>query len=115
MDFYGIFAAVIISILVIILLVVLIVLGIKMIIESVKNEETDCENIKRGIGIVFVQGIATSIDALSVGFTISKYNVYNAIVCAIIIAIITFAVCLIGVKIGNKFGDKYERKAETVG
>lgn len=96
-------------------LVLLTFLGIKMIVESVKNEETDCECIKRGIGIIFVQGIATSIDALSVGFTISKYNVYNAMVCAIIIAVITFGICYVGIILGKKFGTKYSKNAGIFG
>lgn len=96
-------------------LVLLGFLGVKMIVESIKDDETDCENVKRGIGIIFVQGIATSIDALSVGFTISKYNVYNAIVCSLIITIITFAICYVGIILGKKVGTKYSKNAGIIG
>ena len=62
-----------------------------------------------------IQGVATSIDALSVGFTISQYNALEAMISALIIAAITFVICLAGVLIGNKFGTKLSNKAAILG
>lgn len=54
-------------------LILLLFIGGKMLIEGIKN---DCEEEVSAVspGALFVQGIATSIDALSVGFTIAEYN-----------------------------------------
>ena len=53
---------------------------------------------------ILLQGLATSIDALSVGFTISDYNVIQAVVCAVLIMAVTFGICFAGILIGKKFG-----------
>ena len=62
-----------------------------------------------------VQGVATSIDALSVGFVIASLGVMEAIVSALIIAVVTYLVCLIGVNIGRKVGHKYSKYATIAG
>ena len=96
-------------------LILLCYIGGSMLIDGIKNKEGD-ENIKKlTFATLMMQGVATSIDALSVGFTISKYNVYNAIVCAIIIAIITFGICYAGIILGKKFGTKYSKNAGIFG
>ena len=64
---------------------------------------------------LLVQGIATSIDALSVGFTISDYNFMMALVCAVIIAVVTFIICMGGLKIGKTLGTKLAGKAAILG
>ena len=66
-------------------------------------------------GALIVQGIATSIDALSVGFTISDYNFLEALVACLIIGVLTFGICAAGVVIGKKFGTKLEQKASVFG
>lgn len=92
-------------------------IGIKMILEG-KNEDEDSEDEKSltlGIGILLLQGIATSIDALSVGCTISEYGFVMALVCALIIALTTFIICMIGLLIGKNFGTKLSGKANIFG
>lgn len=64
---------------------------------------------------MLVQGIATSIDALSVGFTIADYNGLMALAAALIIGVATFVICMAGVKIGAKFGAKLADKAQILG
>lgn len=97
-------------------LVLLVFIGAKMIYECVKKKEESKTEIKKlGFLTILVQAIATSIDALSVGFTISNYNFLNAFVCALIIAFITFLLCVIGNIIGKKFGTKFSSKAEILG
>ncbi|MBR5295836.1 MAG: manganese efflux pump, partial [Clostridia bacterium] len=59
--------------------------------------------------------IATSIDALSVGFTIADYNYFEALISALIIAVITFVICFGGVGIGKRFGTKLSNKASILG
>ena len=65
--------------------------------------------------MLIMQGIATSIDALSVGFTVSDYNLTQALVCALLIALVTFFICLGGILIGRKFGTKLSGKASIFG
>jgi len=86
-------------------------IGINMIIESFKKEDMD-DSLK--FKEMLVLSIATSLDALSVGMTLSLLRV-NIFLTVCIIAITTFLFCFIGVKIGSKFGFKYKAKAEIVG
>ena len=85
-----------------------------MIVDSLKCKECDC-CAKVGLVALLVQGVATSIDALSVGFTIASYDLLLALASALIIAGVTFVICLLGVFIGKKFGDKFSDKATLVG
>ena len=67
-------------------------IGGKMLIEGIKGEEAE-EAAELSAGALFMQGVATSIDALSVGFTISEYGWFMALVCSLIVAAVTFFIC----------------------
>ncbi len=96
-------------------LILLVYIGGKMLIEGIRNEE-EVEAVKKlSFGALMVQGVATSIDALSVGFTIAEYNWLMALVCAFIIAVVTFFICVAGLQIGKKFGTKLSNKASILG
>ncbi len=88
-------------------------IGGKMLIEGIKGEEGDSEEV--GKGALFVQGIATSIDALSVGFTIAHYQLLEAVIASLIIGAVTLVICLAGLKIGRTFGMKLAGKASILG
>ncbi len=90
-------------------------IGGKMIIEGFKPSEE--EEADKGIGfkVLMVQGIATSIDALSVGFTISDYNAVRALISTLIIGVVTFVICIFGLVIGRKAGTKLSSKASIFG
>ena len=90
-------------------------IGGKMLLDGIKGNEQEESSAKLGIGALFVQGVATSIDALSVGFTIAEYNLTMAILCAVIIAIVTFVICISGLILGKKFGTKFANKATILG
>lgn len=96
-------------------LVLLAYIGGKMLIEGIKGDEEDESSEKLSAGALVIQGIATSIDALSVGFTIADYNFNMALLCALIIAIVTFFICLVGLALGKKFGTKFASKAGILG
>lgn len=86
-------------------------IGISMLVESFKSEEIDSSlNFKE----MLILSLATSLDALSVGMTISLMKV-DIFLSVAVISLITFCFSFVGVKIGNKFGDKYKNKAEIVG
>ena len=98
-------------------------IGGKMLIEGI--EEYKCRQGGGGetcpmpqsltLTALFVQGVATSIDALSVGFTISEYNWIQAAVCAILIALVTFGICFAGVHLGKQFGTALAGKSSIFG
>ena len=98
-------------------LILLLYIGGKMLWESFHNEESDdsSEIKKLTFALLMVQGVATSIDALSVGFTIADYNFSSALVASIIIAAVTFAICITGLKIGKTVGNRLSGKAEILG
>ncbi len=105
-------------------LVLLLFIGGKMLYEGIKNrggndkngEETAATAVTNLTPVrLLVQGIATSIDALSVGFTIAEYKVTEALVCSAIVAAVTFGICVAGTFIGKKFGTKLAGKATILG
>lgn len=90
-----------------------------MLIEGFSSKKDDnSEQVEKKtltFGILILQGIATSIDALSVGFTIAEYYLSVALVCAIIIAFTTFIVSFSGLLIGKKVGTKLNNRASILG
>lgn len=96
-------------------LILLLFIGGRMLVEGIKNKNGENEKTKVGIAALFVQGVATSIDALSVGFTIAEYGLLMAVVCALIIAVVTFVISMSGLIIGKKFGTKFANKATIFG
>lgn len=95
-------------------LALLLYIGGKMLMDGIKNQDND-EAASVGFGALLVQGVATSIDALSEGFVIAEYNWQAAIAAALIIATVTFVICVFGVFIGKKFGTVLANKAQIFG
>lgn len=96
-------------------LILLLFIGGKMLLEGIKGDSDEMETSKVGFGALMVQGVATSIDALSVGFTIVDYGLLMAVVASLIIAAVTFVICMIGLNIGKKVGTKISGKANILG
>lgn len=89
------------------------IIGLKMIFESTKmNPKKKIDPLN--IYVLLLLSVATSIDALAVGLTLSVLNI-SIINPAVIIGIITFLLSLIGVYIGERFGHFFENKIEVVG
>ena len=89
-------------------------IGGKMLIDGIKHKE-ECEAPKLTIGGLLLQGIATSIDALSVGFTIAEYPWQMALVSVLIIGFVTFIICMLGLFLGKIFGTRLAGKATIIG
>ena len=96
-------------------LALLLFIGGKMLIEGIRGGEEEEEKKGVGFGALMVQGIATSIDALSVGFTIAELQAGQAVVEALIIGVVTFGICMAGLFIGKKAGNLLRSKAGIVG
>lgn len=90
-------------------------IGGKMLYDGIKNKDSDDEKPAVGFKGLLIQGVATSIDALSVGFTISDYNVIEALISCLLIGVVTFIICYIGLFIGKKAGTKLAGKAGILG
>ena len=83
-------------------LILLLSIGIKTIIDATKGESIKINTLN--LLTIISQGIATSIDALSVGFTLTGYVLTQALTVCAIISVVTFLLCLVGVTAGKKFG-----------
>lgn len=94
-------------------MILLVYIGTKMILDGI-NKKAE-ETVGVGLRILFIQGVATSIDALSVGFAIEEYSAVKALLCAFIISVITFVICFSGLIIGKKFGTRLSDKASILG
>lgn len=96
---------------------VLMWIGLEMVLEGIGRKSNDEDDGQRTLsfGKLFVQGVGTSIDALSVGFTIEQYDAGTAVVASLIIGVITFGICLAGTMIGKRFGTKLAKKASILG
>ena len=95
-------------------LALLLFIGIRMILEGIRNKKEEEKKSLRGRELL-VQGIATSIDALSVGFTIAEYTWPLALAEALVIGTVTFGICAAGVHLGRKLGARVERWAPVIG
>lgn len=92
----------------------LLFIGGKMVVEGIRNREgQEAEQI--GTGGLLMQGVATSIDALSVGLTMTDLNWIQALAESTLIGIVTFGICMGGILIGRKAGTKLSNKAGILG
>lgn len=106
-------------------LVLLLYIGGQMLFEGIRRIKNKCEENPKNCGCgtktvltrktLLIQGIATSIDALSVGFTTARYGTAAAFSSSLIIAVVTFVICMIGLLFGKKFGERLSEKATILG
>ena len=96
-------------------LILLCYIGANMLYDSIHHIDGDSEAQNSRLGFIFLQSIATSIDALSVGFTTSSYTFSSALTASLIIGITTFVMCIAGIYLGKHFGRYLASKAGFVG
>ncbi|MBR4300839.1 MAG: manganese efflux pump [Bacteroidales bacterium] len=89
------------------------IIGINMIREALSKDE---EKVDKSLDIktMFMLAVATSIDALAVGISLSVFdiNIWLSVLC---IGVTTFMFSAAGLKIGSLFGTRHKSKAEFVG
>ncbi|MCI0498084.1 MAG: manganese efflux pump MntP family protein [Planctomycetales bacterium] len=93
----------------------LVVIGGKMIYEAFKIEDVEKKpQDPSSLVVLLALSVATSIDALAVGITLSlvTHHVYIAVV---LIGAITFVLSYAGYEIGKKAGHFFENKIEILG
>lgn len=96
-------------------LFLLVYIGGKMLVDGIKNKEEDTAVQCVTPAALFMQGVATSIDALSVGFTIASYSLWSALAAAAVIAAVTFVISMVGIILGKNVGNKFSSKAGILG
>lgn len=96
-------------------LVLLLYIGGSLLIEGIKGGGDEGKPQRLTPKVLLIQAIATSIDALSVGFTIADYSLTSALVCVLLIALVTFVICTAGIEIGKRVGMKFSGKASILG
>lgn len=117
----------------VIALLLLAFIGGKMLKEGIDSRKCknngDCVNCPKGecdiketvekgeitTRMLMIQGVATSIDALSVGFTIADYSILMVLFSALIIGVVTHITCFFGLNIGTKFGTRFAGNAKIIG
>ena len=95
-------------------LVLLLFIGGKMLLEGIRGTQSE-EHVLLSPVTLLLQAVATSIDALSVGFTVSEYNAAMAFTACLLIALVTYVICMGGLLIGKKVGTKLTGKASILG
>ena len=70
---------------------------------------------KLSFAALMMQGVATSIDALSVGFTTASYKLEQALLSSVIIGVVTLGICIAGLRIGRKLGSLLAGRASILG
>lgn len=100
----------------VIALILLVFIGVRMIAESF-GHPGDEHDMKCGVGgaELVLQGMATSLDALSIGFTIEDLGFDSALLASLIIGAVTFVICLIGLAIGRTVGMRLTRYSDVAG
>ena len=96
-------------------LAILCFLGIKMIIEGIRPIDSETGRDRFGVSVILMQGVATSIDALSVGLTISHYPWYDSLLSSAIIGAETFVICILGLFLGTKIGSHFSSRVRILG
>ena len=106
-------------------LILLLIIGgglLKDGIEELRDSKTGTaeadklsDTAKLGFWALMMQGVATSIDALSVGFTTAAYNSMQALVSSLIIGVVTLFICLAGLRIGRRLGTLLVGRASILG
>lgn len=90
-------------------------IGVKMLSEGIRGVTLPEDSAALGPGLLAMQGLATSIDALSVGFTISEYHAASAFAASAIIAAVTYVICAFGLRIGRRFASILAGRASILG
>ena len=96
-------------------LALLLYIGGKLALEGIRGDSEETPDSGIGLKALLLQGIATSIDALSVGFTLASYRAAEALLSSVLIALTTFVLCLGALHAGKQAGAVLNRQAKVIG
>lgn len=98
----------------------LLLLGIKSFIDwfkefrARKKDEEEIKEKKISLLDIFVQSVATSIDALCIGFVYLSYSISNALIVFMIIGIVTFTLSFLCVFLAKQIAGPLEKWAGLI-
>ena len=95
-------------------LLILSFLGIRMILDSFKNDEDSGSGESFSLKVMLLESVATSIDALSSCVILPSISLPPVVSCLIIFAV-TFLICLVGHRLGNRMSVILKDKASIFG
>ena len=93
----------------------------KIIVDNLKGDHdevcpVDASKINKfTFTILLIQGLATSIDALAVGFTFMNYQILEALFAVLLIALVTAVLVSLALIFGKKLGKLFGSYAEWIG
>jgi manganese efflux pump family protein len=90
-------------------------LGGKMIFESFENEQSEEMSNIYSWRHILALSVATSIDALIIGFTYAMVSTGNIFSGAVIIGAVTFFFAMLGIRIGKDVAGNFGQKVELLG
>jgi putative Mn2+ efflux pump MntP len=93
---------------------ILTAIGLKMLYEAVKIEQAENPSNPANLAILLTLSVATSVDALAVGITLSLITTSIA-AAVVIIGLVTFGLSFFGCVVGKRIGHLFENKIEVVG
>lgn len=98
----------------------LVIIGGNMLREAIGKQgesEEPCSDCGADLSAktMFLMAVATSIDALAVGLSLSMAGQVNIWLAVLLIGCTTFLLSGIGVQVGEIFGSRFEKKAEIAG
>lgn len=91
------------------------VIGVNMLRDALSKKEDEEVSADLSVKTMFVMAVATSIDALAVGISLSLAGDVNIWAAVTLIGCTTFLLSAVGVRLGNVFGARFEKKAELTG
>lgn len=95
--------------------ILLAIIGASMLREALSKKEDAPQDASLAFGKMLLLAVATSIDALAAGVSLSCEENTNIRLAVTFIGCVTFILSAVGVKLGSLFGTKFKSKAEFAG
>jgi len=96
-------------------LILLSFIGIKMVLEGLRGGNDPDGDMTLTPGALITQGLATSVDALSAGFTLAALDMARAAAACGIVAGVTYLLSFCGLHAGRRFGSRLSGRASALG
>ena len=96
-------------------LILLSIIGVRMVLEGLRGEADGGGPVALTPGALVTQGLATSIDALSAGFTLAGLGMARAAAACGIVAGVTYLLSACGLRMGRRVGSRLSGRATALG
>lgn len=96
-------------------LILLSIIGVRMVTEGLRGGDEAVGDMALSPGVLITQGLATSIDALSAGFTLAKLDMTRAAAACGIVSGVTYLLSFCGLHMGRRVGSRLSGPASVLG